>query len=91
MTAAGGRSILATTLPAAAAIFVFGTLYGAGARLVLGVPLTIASFEPRGVPGVSADGWLRLLRERCRAATIGPTTNYRPHAGVVQRCLALVK
>ncbi len=91
MTAAGGRSILATTLPAAAAIFVFGTLYDAGARLVLGVPLTIASFEPRGVPGVSADGWLRLLRERCRAATIGPTTNYRPHAGVVQRCLALVK
>jgi branched chain amino acid efflux pump len=43
MTAAGARSILATTLPAAAAIFVFGTLYGAGARLVLGVPLAIAS------------------------------------------------
>jgi branched chain amino acid efflux pump len=43
MTAAGARSILATTLPAAAAIFVFGTLYGAEARLVLGVPLTIAS------------------------------------------------
>jgi predicted branched-subunit amino acid permease len=38
-----GRSILATTLPAAAAIFVFGTLYGAGASQVLGVPLTIAS------------------------------------------------
>jgi predicted branched-subunit amino acid permease len=39
----GLRSILATTLPAAAAIFVFGTLYGAGASQVLGVPLTIAS------------------------------------------------
>jgi branched chain amino acid efflux pump len=39
----GVRSILATTLPAAAAIFVFGTLYGAGARVVLGGPLTIAS------------------------------------------------
>jgi len=37
------RSILATTLPAAAAIAVFGTLYGAGARAVLGVPLTLAS------------------------------------------------
>jgi len=43
MTAASGRSILATTLPAAAAILVFGTLYGAGARPVLGVALTIAS------------------------------------------------
>jgi predicted branched-subunit amino acid permease len=37
------RSIVVTTLPAAAAIAVFGTLYGAGARAVLGVPLTIAS------------------------------------------------
>lgn len=37
------RSILAASLPAAAAIAVFGTLYGAGARSVLGVPLTIAS------------------------------------------------
>lgn len=37
------RSILATTLPAAAAIAVFGTLYGAGARAILGVPLTLAS------------------------------------------------
>ena len=37
------RSIVATTLPAAAAIAVFGTLYGASARAVLGVPLTIAS------------------------------------------------
>ncbi len=37
------RSIVATTLPAAAAIAVFGTLYGAGARVVLGVPLTLAS------------------------------------------------
>ena len=36
-------SILATILPAAAAIAVFGTLYGAGARPILGVPLTIAS------------------------------------------------
>jgi predicted branched-subunit amino acid permease len=31
------------TLPAAAAIAVFGTLYGAGARAVMGVPLTLAS------------------------------------------------
>lgn len=37
------RSIVATTLPAAAAIAVFGTRYGAGARVVLGVPLTLAS------------------------------------------------
>ena len=37
------RSILATTLPAAAAITVFGTLYGAGARALLGVPLTLVS------------------------------------------------
>jgi branched chain amino acid efflux pump len=37
------RSILTTSLPAAAAIAVFGTLYGAGARSVLGVPLTMAS------------------------------------------------
>ena len=35
--------MLATILPAAAAIAVFGTLYGAGARPILGVPLTIAS------------------------------------------------
>lgn len=41
--AVGLRSILATTLPAAAAIAVFGTLYGAGARAVLSVPLTLAS------------------------------------------------
>jgi predicted branched-subunit amino acid permease len=37
------RSILAATLPAAAAITVFGTLYGAGARALLGVPLTLVS------------------------------------------------
>src|SRR5918996_2097550 len=37
------RAVLARALPAAAAIVVFGTLYGAGARPVLGVPLTIAS------------------------------------------------
>jgi predicted branched-subunit amino acid permease len=37
------RSILARVLPVAAAILVFGTLYGAAARSVLGVPLTIAS------------------------------------------------
>lgn len=37
------RSIVATILPAAAAIAVFGTLYGAGARPILGVPLTIGS------------------------------------------------
>ncbi|HVQ78054.1 MAG TPA: AzlC family ABC transporter permease [Candidatus Binatia bacterium] len=37
------RSIVATTLPAAAAILVFGSLYGAAARPLLGVPLTIAS------------------------------------------------
>lgn len=36
-------AILAATLPAAAAVVVFGTLYGAGARPVLGVPLTLAS------------------------------------------------
>lgn len=34
---------MALTLPAAAAIAVFGTLYGAGARGVMGVPLTLAS------------------------------------------------
>jgi predicted branched-subunit amino acid permease len=37
------RAILATSLPAAVAIFVFGTLYGAAARGILGVPLTLAS------------------------------------------------
>jgi predicted branched-subunit amino acid permease len=37
------RSVVVTALPAAAAIGVFGALYGAGARAVLGVPLTIAS------------------------------------------------
>jgi 4-azaleucine resistance transporter AzlC len=37
------RSILATCLPAAAAILVFGTLYGAAARAIMGVPLTLAS------------------------------------------------
>jgi predicted branched-subunit amino acid permease len=42
-TAVSLRSILTTSLPAAAAIAVFGTLYGAGARTVLGVPLTLAS------------------------------------------------
>ncbi len=36
-------SILATSLPAAAAIVVFGPLYGAGTRSLLGMPLTIAS------------------------------------------------
>lgn len=35
--------MVALTLPAAAAIAVFGTLYGAGARAVMGVPLTLAS------------------------------------------------
>ncbi len=35
--------MLALTLPAAAAIAVFGSLYGASARAVLGVPLTLAS------------------------------------------------
>jgi hypothetical protein len=34
-------STLATILPAAAAIAIFGALYGAGARPILGVPLTI--------------------------------------------------
>jgi predicted branched-subunit amino acid permease len=42
-TAVSLRSILTTSLPAAAAIAVFGTLYGAGARAVLGGPLTLAS------------------------------------------------
>jgi predicted branched-subunit amino acid permease len=41
--AAGTRAILATCLPAAAAILVFGTLYGAAARTIMGVPLTLAS------------------------------------------------
>jgi predicted branched-subunit amino acid permease len=41
--AAGTRAILATCLPAAAAVLVFGTLYGAAARAILGVPLTLAS------------------------------------------------
>ena len=36
-------SIVATILPAAAAIAVFGALYGAGARPIMGAPLTIAS------------------------------------------------
>lgn len=43
MKAAGTRFILATCLPAAAAILVFGTLYGAAARAILGVPLALAS------------------------------------------------
>ena len=37
------RSILITSLPAAGAIAVFGTLYGAGAQPLLGTPMTIAS------------------------------------------------
>src|SRR4030095_9963495 len=37
------RSILATCLPAGGAILVFGTLYGAAARAIMGVPLTLAS------------------------------------------------
>ena len=37
------RYIVVTALPAAAAIVVFGTLYGAAARPLLGAPLTIAS------------------------------------------------
>ena len=37
------RSIVALTLPAAGAIVVFGTLYGAGARPILGVAGTVAS------------------------------------------------
>jgi predicted branched-subunit amino acid permease len=36
-------SILATSLPAAGAIGVFGAIYGAAARPVLGVPLTLGS------------------------------------------------
>jgi predicted branched-subunit amino acid permease len=39
----GIRSILITSLPAAAAIAVFGTLYGAGAQPLLGTAMTIAS------------------------------------------------
>lgn len=37
------RSMITTVLPAAAAVAVFGTLYGAAALPVLGLPLTIAS------------------------------------------------
>ena len=37
------RGILITSLPAAGAIAVFGTLYGAGAQPLLGTPMTIAS------------------------------------------------
>ena len=37
------RAILATSLPAAAAILVFGTVYGGAARAIMGVPLTLAS------------------------------------------------
>ncbi len=37
------RSIVALALPAAAAVAVFGSLYGAAARGFLGVPLTLAS------------------------------------------------
>jgi len=37
------RGILLTSLPAAAAIAVFGTLYGAAAQPLIGAPLTIAS------------------------------------------------
>jgi predicted branched-subunit amino acid permease len=37
------RGILMTSLPAAGAIAVFGTLYGAAAQRLLGTPLTIAS------------------------------------------------
>jgi predicted branched-subunit amino acid permease len=37
------RGILITSLPAAGAIAVFGTLYGAAAQRLLGTPLTIAS------------------------------------------------
>ena len=37
------RSVLATAFPAAAAILVFGTLYGAAGRAIMGVPLTLAS------------------------------------------------
>lgn len=40
---ASARSIVVTALPAAAAIVVFGTLYGAAAHPLLGAPLTIAS------------------------------------------------
>jgi len=47
MTSSGSakvvRSILVTSLPAAGAIVVFGTLYGAAAQPLLGTPLTIAS------------------------------------------------
>ena len=39
----GRATILATTLPAILAIAVFGSLFGAAARPVLGVPLTIAA------------------------------------------------
>jgi predicted branched-subunit amino acid permease len=42
-TAPSVRSILTTALPAGLAIAVFGTLYGAAARPLLGVPLTLAS------------------------------------------------
>lgn len=43
MEVTGIRATLVTSLPAAAAILVFGTLYGAAARAILGVPLTLAS------------------------------------------------
>ena len=47
MTSSGStkviRGILITSLPAAGAIAVFGTLYGAAARPLIGAPLTIAS------------------------------------------------
>jgi predicted branched-subunit amino acid permease len=37
------RAIVGIALPAAAAVGVFGTLYGATARAILGAPLAVAS------------------------------------------------
>ena len=63
----GGRSALATVLPVAAAIGVFGVVFGAAARPVLGAPLTLmtsvvvysgaAQFTMVGMLAAGASAW----------------------------------
>jgi hypothetical protein len=92
--AAGTRSILATCLPAAAAILVFGTLYGAAARAILGVPpgagvlavrllrraaVRAAGLAERG----SHDAAARADRRRAEPSPPGPRRGPpAPHGGI---------
>jgi 4-azaleucine resistance transporter AzlC len=94
------RSVLVMALPAAAAIGIFGTLYGAAARPFLGVPLTLLSsiivfsgslqFAMVAVLAAGA-GTIPVLLAACvlnlRHLVLGAVMRPRIEAGLLRRAL----